>query len=137
MEDLSGRIGFEWDKGNSQKNWLKRRVSPMECEELFLNRPLVVAEDSKHSHQERRYYALGQTDMKRFLFAAFVIRSQYIRVISARDMIPPPDLRNLVSFHHSPLANDPTTKRWLEKLGGGMNKKEREAYLYDEEKTNS
>lgn len=86
MEDLSQCIGFEWDRGNSQKNWLKHRVSPMECEVLFLKRPLVIVEDAKHSHQEKRYYALGQTDIRRFLFVVFVIRRRYIRVISARDM---------------------------------------------------
>ncbi len=86
MEELSQCVGFEWDKGNSQKNWLKHHVSPMECEELFLNRPLVLAEDVKHSHQEKRYYALGQTDMKRFLYIVFVLRNRYVRVISARDM---------------------------------------------------
>ncbi len=86
MEDFSRCTGFEWDEGNSQKNWLKHHVSPAECEELFLNRPLVIGEDTKHSDQEKRYHALGQTDMKRFLFVVFVIRHQYIRVISVRDM---------------------------------------------------
>jgi len=33
-----------------------------------------------------RFYALGQTDMKRFLFIAFTVRNNLIRVISARDM---------------------------------------------------
>lgn len=103
MEDLSQCIGFEWDSGNSRKNWLKHHVSPMECEELFFNRPLVIAEDTKHSHQEKRYYALGQTNMKRFLYVVFVVRNRNIRVVSARD----------------------------------MNRKEREVYLGDEEKTNS
>jgi len=78
--------GFEWDKHNAEKNWLKHRVSPEECEEVFFNRPLVVAEDTSHSEQERRYYCLGQTGYGRLLFMVFTVRGDLIRIISARDM---------------------------------------------------
>jgi hypothetical protein len=78
--------GFEWDEGNSDKNWLSHRVSNSECEEVFFNRPLIVKDDKKHSKTEKRYYVLGRTDSNRHLFIAFTIRSNLIRVISARDM---------------------------------------------------
>lgn len=79
--------GFEWDAGNSTKIWERHRVAPpTECEELFLNRPIVAAEDEAHSGLEKRFYALGQTDAGRRLFVAFTFRSRLIRVISARDM---------------------------------------------------
>ena len=26
---------FNWDKGNIDKNWLKHKVSPSECEQIF------------------------------------------------------------------------------------------------------
>ncbi len=78
--------GFQWDEGNAEKNWIKHRVSDSESERVFFNRPLVVAEDEKHSEIERRYYALGHTDGGRSLFVVFTIRSDLIRVISARDM---------------------------------------------------
>lgn len=83
---LSGCSGFEWDKGNFDKNWLKHRVTPAECEQFFFNNPLVVARDEAHSQKETRFYALGRTDMERLLFAVFTIRRNLIRVISARDM---------------------------------------------------
>ena len=78
--------GFEWDKGNIDKNWIRHRVSKNECEEVFFNQPLLVSEDPKHSNVEKRYYVLGQTDSNRLLFIAFTIRNNKIRVISARDM---------------------------------------------------
>lgn len=79
-------IGFQWDKGNLLKNWEKHEVSGSECEQVFFNHPLVVAEDRKHSAKEARYFALGQTDASRFLFIVFTIRGSLIRVISARSM---------------------------------------------------
>ncbi|MEM9555980.1 MAG: BrnT family toxin [Acidobacteriota bacterium] len=78
--------GFDWDKGNSEKNWTLHRVSRAECEEVFFNRPCVVHQDSMHSMTEDRYYALGRTDVGRGLFVAFTLRGELIRVISARDM---------------------------------------------------
>jgi uncharacterized protein len=78
--------GFQWDEWNVDKNWLKHHVTATECEQLFFNRPLVIRDDEKHSRQEERYYALGQTDAGRLLFAVFVIRGASIRIISARDM---------------------------------------------------
>ncbi len=78
--------GFEWDEGNSDKNWFRHQVTNAECEEVFFNIPLIVADDTKHSITEKRYYVLGQTDRGRLLFIAFTIRDNLVRVISARDM---------------------------------------------------
>ena len=86
---LSTCIGFEWDEGNAEKNWVKHRVARSECEQVFFNLPLVVADDLKHSQDEPRCYALGRTDGGRRLFMVFTIRDLLIRVISARDMNRP------------------------------------------------
>ena len=85
-EILNKCIGFDWDKENIDKNWLRHRVSPAECEQTFFNRPLVIQDDVLHSKTEKRFYALGKTDSKRTLFIAFTVRNNLIRVISARDM---------------------------------------------------
>lgn len=77
--------GFEWDKGNEQKN-VKHGVTPAETEQVFLNEPLVVMDDLKHSGNEQRFHALGQTTEGRLLHITFTIRTTMIRVISARDM---------------------------------------------------
>ena len=78
--------GFDWDKNNANKNWLKHHVSPLESEQIFFNRPLIAADDVKHSKEEKRFYALGHTDTCRLLFVVFTVRNDKIRVISARDM---------------------------------------------------
>ena len=78
--------GFDWDDGNSHKNWHRHEVTDGECEDVFFNLPLLIAADKKHSASERRWFALGRTDADRRLFIAFTIRNKLIRVISARDM---------------------------------------------------
>jgi uncharacterized DUF497 family protein len=83
---ISDFIGFEWDEGNLTKNWEKHRVSALECEQVFFNRPLIAATDERHSGPESRFYALGQTDNGRRMFVVFTARGSFIRVISARDM---------------------------------------------------
>ena len=87
MKDIISTCeGFEWDEGNSDKNWSLHQVTDSECEEVFFNLPLLVAPDIKHSQDEPRYYVLGRTDAERWLFIAFVVRNKRIRVISAREM---------------------------------------------------
>ena len=79
--------GFDWDEGNARKNE-KHGVSKAEVEQAFLNAPLLVAEDRKHSQREPRFHALGRTDEGRRLHIAFTERGKgtLIRPISARDM---------------------------------------------------
>lgn len=86
MDILSYVEGFDWDRGNIEKNWERHKVSFIECEEVFFNKPLIVKEDESHSKEEARYYVLGKTDNDRLLFMVFTLRGNKIRVISARDM---------------------------------------------------
>lgn len=79
-------LGFQWDEGNSEKNWEKHKVSKSECEQVFFNLPFVIADDIKHSNDEKRWFILGLTDADRLLFIVFTIREKLIRVISARNM---------------------------------------------------
>ncbi len=81
---------FEWDEGNSEKNWILHRVSRQESEQVFFNRPLVVEDDVVHSDTETRFYALGRSDADRLLFVVYTLRGEppRLRVISARDMEP-------------------------------------------------
>jgi uncharacterized DUF497 family protein len=78
--------GFQWDDGNSEKNWISHQVAKSECEQIFFNQPLVIGNDEKHSKIEKRYYVLGQTDSDRQLYIVCTARQNLIRVISARDM---------------------------------------------------
>lgn len=86
VDQLRECVGFQWDAGNSEKNWQGHQVSRGEAEEAFFNHPLMIGDDPVHSSQESRFYVLGQTNAGRRLFVAFTIRVNLIRIISARDM---------------------------------------------------
>lgn len=79
--------GFDWDEGNARKNE-RHGVTQAEIEQAFVNAPLVLAPDSKHSTAEARHHALGRTDADRWLHVTFTLRKKgtLIRPISARDM---------------------------------------------------
>ena len=77
--------GFEWDAGNREKN-LKHGVHTSECEQVFLNEPLLILDDPRHSVAEDRFAAFGQTDQGRKLVVVYTQRANLLRVISARDM---------------------------------------------------
>ena len=85
MLKLKDLKSFDWDKGNTDKNWVKHKVKNSECEEVFFNRPLLVVPDLAHSVKEKRFYALGISKKGRKLFVNFTTRDARIRVISARD----------------------------------------------------
>src|SRR5437763_8748687 len=78
--------GFQWDKGNLEKNCKKYDVQVLEAEEVFRSNPAIFKKDEKHSHAEERYNALGLTSHGRELFISFTVRNSKIRVISARPM---------------------------------------------------
>lgn len=88
MIDLSRISGFQWDAGNARKSHDKHLVTQSEAEQIFLNDPLLLLADARHSEQEARFHALGKTDSDRHLLVAFTLREDQtlIRVISARDM---------------------------------------------------
>lgn len=87
MVPILGNVdGFDWDEGNSNKNWHLHRVTDRECEEVFGNVPIVIVRDETHSDFETRYAARGTTDSKRLLTVIFTMRTGLIRVISGRDM---------------------------------------------------
>ena len=85
-EYFPGVEGFQWDEGNSTKNWQRHKVTQAEAEEVFLNRPLLIAPSLARPGQEARYVALGRTDTVRLLFVVFTLRGSSIRVVSARPM---------------------------------------------------
>ena len=87
MADLLAKCGgFQWDEGNSEKNWIRHQVTKSECEQVFFNKPLILVDDPQHSKKEKRWYVLGRTEFDRLLFVVFTIRKNLVRVISARDM---------------------------------------------------
>jgi len=95
----SGTEGTDSEGSDSEgiaSEGIASEVTRAECEQLFLNEPLVVADeaiddepvadDAARSSQEIRGHALGEADDGRLLFAAFVVRDGLIRVTGARPM---------------------------------------------------
>ncbi len=85
-ELLTDCTGFQWDTGNAEKIGHSHGVSQAEAEQVFFNRPVVVAPDLGHSDREARFAALGKTVAGRRLSVVFTIRGTLVRVISAWDM---------------------------------------------------
>jgi len=99
---LAQAAGFQWDAGSTAEAGPGSGVTRSECEQLFLNEPLVVADDAivestepertpvaqdaTRSSGEVRGHALGETDEGRLLFAAFTVRNGLVRVTAAREM---------------------------------------------------
>lgn len=86
MNIVPDPLVFEWDTGNIDKNLKKHNVTNQESEEVFVNEPLLVIEDTSHSDKEKRFNALGKTSTGRKLFLSFTIRNNKFRVISIQDM---------------------------------------------------
>jgi len=88
MIDFDRIEGFEWDEGNARKSEEKHGVSQAEAEQIFVNDPLLVFADDRHSVFEERFIALGKSNTGRLLTASFTLRHDQtkIRIISARDM---------------------------------------------------
>ena len=85
-DQLAQCTGFQWDAGNAEKNWEQHQVSRGEAEQVFFQRPLLIAADPEHSQGEPRYAALGWSAAGRRLTIVFTVRGSLLRVISARDM---------------------------------------------------
>jgi uncharacterized DUF497 family protein len=84
--DFSKVDGFDWDKGNLNKNRLKHNVESTECEEVFFNNPIIILDDTRHSTiKEKRYRIIGISTNGRKIALAVTIRHNKIRVIIARD----------------------------------------------------
>ncbi len=82
---VGGLRGFDWDADNWRKSELKHGVAVSEAEEVLLSNPLCQV-DTRHSDDEQRYVAMGETVEGRELFVAFTVRRSRVRIISARPM---------------------------------------------------
>ncbi|MEI7988674.1 MAG: BrnT family toxin [Chloroflexota bacterium] len=61
---LDELIGFEWDEGNSDKNFLKHGVSDSECEKVFFtisrsSLPMTESERVKYAQKSTRFQKRG------------------------------------------------------------------------------
>lgn len=84
--NVSDILGFDWDQANSNKSFLKHKITQLESEQIFFNDPLYIDPDIDHSKHEERFQALGMTNAGKLLFISFTLRKGLIRIISARPM---------------------------------------------------
>ena len=76
------KIAFEWDDLKDKMNQDKHGVSFAIAQHAFLDPERVMAEDLKHSAQERRYYCFGKVG-EEILTVRFTCREDIIRIIGA------------------------------------------------------
>lgn len=86
MVVLDDPVEFVWDKGNSDKNWLRHGVTQEEGEQAFEDEEKRTFSDKVHSGREERFRVVGKTRSGRLLFVVFTIRQEKVRIISARDI---------------------------------------------------
>lgn len=76
--------GFDWDKGNVEKNLIRHGIDCQEAEEIFLDVNSIHLEDIKHSLKEERFIRIGMSFARKILIAIYTIRNNKIRIISVR-----------------------------------------------------
>jgi len=79
------KITFEWDSNKARLNLLKHGI-PFElaCEALL--DPFVLWVDEEVVNGELREKAIGMTENWKLLYVVFTMRSDRIRIISAREV---------------------------------------------------
>jgi uncharacterized protein len=83
MQDES----FEWDDDKAAQNWRDHAVTFEMARDVFRDAFAIDWFDEEHSEDEERYGIIGMVE-GRFLFVAYTMRGERIRIISARKAEP-------------------------------------------------
>jgi uncharacterized protein len=75
---------FEWDNNKAESNAVKHGITFEEAITAFANPAFLFTEDSLHSWDEERQWAIRATENGLIVVIVFTMREQQIRVISAR-----------------------------------------------------
>ena len=79
------QLQFEWDKQKAETNLTGHGVSFEEASTAFYDHFAQDLSDDEHStHDEERSILIGSSDEGHLLYVAFTVRSDRIRIISAR-----------------------------------------------------
>ena len=76
------RARFEWDEAKDKENQEKHGVSFTVAQKAFLDKKRVIAEDTHHSAEEKRYYCIGRIG-DGILTVRFTVRRNTIRIFGA------------------------------------------------------
>ncbi|GJL56386.1 MAG: hypothetical protein NPIRA02_35180 [Nitrospirales bacterium] len=75
---------FEWDSAKASANLRKHKVSFTEAASVFLDPLALTFDDPDHSGEENREITIGISNKERTLFVSHCLRSERLRIISAR-----------------------------------------------------
>ena len=73
---------FEWDEEKNKRNLQKHGVNFETAQYAFIDKKRVIAKDTAHSTNEKRYYCFGKVKGG-VLTVRFTYRSNRIRIIGA------------------------------------------------------
>lgn len=75
---------FEWNDDKDIENQQKHHVSFYQAQHAFTDQNRIIAEDSTHSQQEKRYFCFGLNQEKTgVLTVRFTYRNHRIRIFGA------------------------------------------------------
>ena len=77
-----------WDPVKAEKNWRKHGVRFEEGQTIFFDPFFVSVVDTEHSHEENRWFAIGESTKRRLLALSYTIRGDESWIITAR--VPTP-----------------------------------------------
>lgn len=73
---------FEWDEEKNAQNLQKHGVNFETAQYAFIDKKRVIAKDTAHSNQKKRYYCFGKVKGG-VLTVRFTYRHNLIRIIGA------------------------------------------------------
>ncbi len=73
---------FEWDADKDRRNQEKHGIPFALAQYAFLDPQRVIAEDLKHSGEEKRYFCFGKVD-EGIITVRFTYKERTIRIIGA------------------------------------------------------
>jgi uncharacterized DUF497 family protein len=76
------RVTFEWDPKKDRENQKKHGIPFEVAQYAFADPQRVIAEDTGHSEQEKRYYCFGMVG-NGILTVRFTYRGNRVRIIGA------------------------------------------------------
>jgi len=76
------RVYFEWDDKKDEQNQKKHAVPFILAQYAFADPDRIIAEDTRHSQKEKRYYCFGKVGDK-IMTVRFTYRQNRIRIIGA------------------------------------------------------
>ena len=79
---MKSELYFDWDEHKNWENVEKHGISFNEAQQAFSDPKRVIAEDLRHSQQEKRYYCFGRVGGG-ILTVRFTLRDEAIRIIGA------------------------------------------------------